>query len=102
YNANSKVLEIVAYLMEILDMEKGGEIGARLHKIYAYILQQVLQVDVGNSIEASKSAETHLRTLRQAWARLAQQGMAVTPSQQASDAPKGGSEAAPVKRSATA
>ncbi|MDD9912142.1 MAG: flagellar export chaperone FliS [Alphaproteobacteria bacterium] len=87
-NANRRAMEIVSYLLEILDVEKGEELGQRLNKIYAYVLQKMLQVDLNNSREATEEILLHMRTLRQAWLELAQQGAQPAPQQESSSAPK--------------
>lgn len=73
HNNNRRAMEIVGYLMEILDMQQGGEIAARLFKIYNFVLRRLLEVDLKNDPRACDDVLGHLRTLRAAWAKLAQQ-----------------------------
>ena len=112
-NANSRSIEIIAYLLEILDIEKGEEIAIRLHKIYAHLLKLTLKIDFENSTEAADEIIGHLRTLHQTCKELAEQGTKPTPQQESASAnPKGKSgpygtssdegELLPVRRSATA
>jgi flagellar protein FliS len=86
HNANSRAIEVVCYLLEILDEEKGGELAARLKRIYAYALRRLMEVDSKNSKEAAEDVITHLKMLRDAWQELAEQG--VEPAQPQETTPK--------------
>jgi flagellar protein FliS len=86
HNANSRAMEIVCYLLEILDEEKGGELATRLKRIYGYALQRLIEVDTKNSKDAAEDVVTHLKMLRDAWQELSEQG--VEPSQPQETSPK--------------
>lgn len=72
YNSNRRALEIVSYLLEILDMEKGGEVAQRLQRIYSFLIKKIMEVDFKNSAEACEEIMGHLRILRSGWNGVAQ------------------------------
>lgn len=71
--ANRRAMEIVAYLLEILDVTNGGEVAGRLFRIYGFMMRKLLDVDLRNDPRACDEVLEHLRTLRVSWAKLAQQ-----------------------------
>lgn len=107
HNANRRAMEIVSYLLEILDVDKGGEVAARLNRIYSHLLKRFLDVDFSNSIGVCDEILDHLRTLRASWDQLAKQGVssAQAPQQAPSAAapqPSGGQVVASPVTAATA
>lgn len=70
YDNALKARNIVVHLQETLDMEKGGDIATNLNNIYTYLLRQFPEVDK-NSIEAVDEILSHLKTLRESWAKIA-------------------------------
>lgn len=74
HNANRRAMEIISYLLEILDTKQGGEVAERLQRIYAHLLRRFLDVDFKNSTEVCDEILEHLRTLRASWDQLAKQG----------------------------
>lgn len=74
FNANQRAVQIVGYLLEILDADKGGEVGARLERIYTFILKKLLEVDFKNDVKVCDEVLEHLRLLRAGWQQLAEQG----------------------------
>jgi flagellar protein FliS len=101
YNANQRAISIVGYLLEILDAEKGGEVGARLQRIYTFLLKKLLEIDFKNDVAVCDEVVEHLRILRASWHQIATQG--VGPAVQAAPAPSGaGDVEMPVRRSAVA
>ena len=78
-NANQRAMEIIAYLLQILDIEKGEEIAARLHRIYAHVFQLLMKIDIENSTAAADEAVEHLKMLRTAWKELAEKGLQPDP-----------------------
>lgn len=106
YNANQRAIQIVGYLLEILDADKGGEVGARLQRIYAFILKKLMDVDFRNDVNICDEVLEHLRILRASWHQIATQGPAAA-AQQAQQgtvvsAPASPDPAAPLRRSAVA
>lgn len=84
HNANRRAMEIVSYLLEILDTRQGGEVAERLQRIYSHLLQRLLDVDFSNNPAVCDEVLEHLRTLRASWDQLARQGSAAAPAQSAS------------------
>jgi len=72
YNNNKRAGDIIAYLLETLDMEKGGSVAESLAKTYYYMLRKLMAVDMDNSIEAIDDVMGHLRVLRASWEKIAQ------------------------------
>lgn len=67
---NKKAADIIAYLMDTLDMEQGGEIAERLRRIYSYMLRRLVEVDIKNSVEPLDDVIGQLRQLRASWEKL--------------------------------
>ncbi len=103
--ANQRSMEIVSYLMSILDTEKGGEVGVRLMRIYGFLLTKMLDIDIKNDAAAADAVIEHLSILRQSWHQLDKQQLEVSPAQEAAAAKKNPAEPKtpqPARRSATA
>lgn len=73
HNANKRAMEIVSYLMDILDLEKGGDVALRLQQIYSFLLRRLLEVDFRNDPRVCDEVITHLRTLRASWEKIGKQ-----------------------------
>lgn len=74
HNANRKAMEIVAYMQEVLDVEKGGDVAKRLSVIYSFLLRRLMAVDFKNDARICDEVINHLRILRASWAQIAQGG----------------------------
>lgn len=74
FNNNKRAGDIIMYLFETLDMEKGGEIAVNLSRIYQYMLNRLIQVDLKNDTEVIDEVVGQLRTLREPWAKIASGG----------------------------
>lgn len=99
---NKKAADIISYLMETLDMEKGGEIAENLRRIYFYMLRRLVEVDVKNSVEPIDDVIGQLKGLRASWEKLARGDVDDKTTEEAAPG-KGQDEAdAPKKISATA
>src|SRR5262245_58646214 len=61
HNSNRRAMEIVGYLLEILDVEKGGEVAQRLQRIYSFILKRLMDVDFRNDPVVCDEVIEHLR-----------------------------------------
>jgi flagellar protein FliS len=70
HNANKRAMEVVSYLMDILDMEKGGDVARRLQVVYAFLLRRLLEVDFRNDPRICDEVVGHLRVLRASWDQL--------------------------------
>lgn len=75
HNANRRAMEILGYLMDILDLEKGGDVAKRLYVIYTQLIRKLMDVDFRNDGAICDEVADHLRILRQSWATLAEQGV---------------------------
>jgi len=52
FNNNKRASDIIFYLQDTVDMEKGGEIAQNLYRIYGYMLRRLIDVDMKNDQEA--------------------------------------------------
>lgn len=109
YNNNKRASDIIAYLMDILDVEKGGDVGQRLMLIYNHCLRRLLDVDMHNDKQAAEEVISHLRALRQSWVEIGQSERGKSARPKGGNEPKKSSadseskdEDVPVKRSAIA
>ncbi|PIZ29682.1 MAG: flagellar export chaperone FliS, partial [Alphaproteobacteria bacterium CG_4_10_14_0_8_um_filter_53_9] len=91
HNANRRAMEIVNYLLDILDIEKGGDVAKRLYLIYTGLIRKLMDVDFKNDPRVCDDVIENLRTLRTSWAELA-----ATPEGQGNAAPHAGTPAARV------
>lgn len=71
-NANQKAKEIIGHLADTLDMAKGGDIARSLDRLYKHMLVRLMDVDFKNDVTAADEVISHLRPLRESWAKLAQ------------------------------
>lgn len=79
HNANRRVIEIVSYLIEILDVDKGGEVGSQLQRIYTFLLRRLMDVDFKNDPQICDEILEHLRILRSSWDQLAKNNVVLSP-----------------------
>lgn len=70
HNYNKRAMEVVSYLLDILDHEKGGEVAKRLQLIYAFLLRRLLEVDFRNDPRVCDEVAEHLRILRASWQKI--------------------------------
>ncbi len=71
YNNNKRAGDILAYLLSTLDAEKGGEIAGNLERLYNYMLQRLMMVDMKNDPQAAEEVINRLRELRESWVKIA-------------------------------
>ena len=74
WRANAKATEIICHLWETLDMERGGEIAARLDSLYGLIVRRLSKVDLENDPQAAHDVIALLEPLQAAWRQLAEPG----------------------------
>ena len=72
HNANKRAMEIVSYMLDILDIEKGCDVARRLQLIYAFLLRRLLEVDFRNDPRICEEVAGHLRILRASWDKIGQ------------------------------
>ena len=80
HNANKRAMEIISYMLDILDLEKGGDVARRLQVIYSFLIRRLMEVDFRNDPRICDEVMVHLRTLRASWDRIGQTGSSGTES----------------------
>lgn len=65
-----KAQRIVMELMSCLDMEKGGEIAKNLLALYSYVLNELVEANVGDKIEPIDRCIKILCELRESWVEV--------------------------------
>ena len=65
-----KAQKIVMELMSCLDMEKGGEIAANLLALYSYVLNELVEANVGDKAEPVDRCIKILCDLRESWVEV--------------------------------
>ena len=65
--AIGKAHDIINELLNTLDFEAGGNIARDLERLYNFIIEQLVQANVENSIEKLQSIQRILETLLGAW-----------------------------------
>lgn len=71
FNYNQRAGNIISHLLDTLDHEKGGEVAARLARIYQFILVRQMDIDLKNDPTAVDEIIGHLRQLRSSWEAIA-------------------------------
>lgn len=104
HDANRRCMEIMAYLIDMVNPETGGEPAKRLFGIYSGLLKRMLQVDFENKAEICDELVANLRTLRAAMAQAlnAQQVAAKPAGSTVVAAPPAEGSAQPARRNAVA
>lgn len=62
-----KVHDIVNELMNTLDHNVGGQISKDLERLYAFMIEQLMQANIENSKEKVLSVQKNLETLLEGW-----------------------------------
>jgi flagellar protein FliS len=103
-NANRRAMEIVAYLLDMVNPETGGAAGKALFGIYSSMLRRMLQVDFDNSVVVCDELIANLRNLRTGMAQGLAQQQGVKPQAATVVAAPGSTDAVPegVRRNAVA
>ncbi len=65
-----KTLEILFYLKNCLNFEKGGEIARNLHEIYSILINELFKVKINNDIEILKKSIETLEILKKGWENI--------------------------------
>jgi flagellar protein FliS len=68
--ALSRCVAIVAELRSSLDMERGGEIAANLHRLYDFAIERLLEANLRSSPGPLDEALRVLEILAEAWAEM--------------------------------
>ncbi len=75
-----RAMAIVSELSTVLDFERGGTIAMSLHRLYEYMMAEMLQANVRNNARHLEGPLRCLTTLREAWQGVAQQEAAARSS----------------------
>ncbi|MBC8066661.1 MAG: flagellar export chaperone FliS [Chlorobia bacterium] len=67
-----KAQKIVMELMSCLDMEQGGEIATNLLALYTYVLNELVEANIGDKPEPIDRCIKILCDLRQSWVEVEQ------------------------------
>lgn len=65
--ALTKAIDILVYLEAILDLEKGGEIAAKLKEIYGILIDELVKFNFTNDLKVIHDSIEILKDLRNAW-----------------------------------
>ena len=66
-NAVQKAMDIIDYLREILDFDKGGEIAVQLDNIYNFMVRHILKSDRERNVDGFQQVIKMLEELKSAW-----------------------------------
>ena len=66
-----RAISIVGELNSVLDFERGGEIALSLHRLYEYILTELVTANARNSASHLDGPLRCLTTLREGWQEVA-------------------------------
>lgn len=69
--AISKCLQILGGLDSALDMDKGGELAANLHRLYDYCGRKLFEISVSNNVEGFAEVRKILQELKEGWEAMA-------------------------------
>ena len=70
WRANKRATEIVTHMWTTLDCERGGEIAAKLHRLFGYLLRRMPDIDIKNDRNTATEIIQLLQPLRDAWRDL--------------------------------
>ncbi len=87
WKANAKATEIICQLWETLDMERGGEIAARLDPLYNLMVRRLSKVDLENDPQAARDVIALLEPLQAAWRQIAESGRTAADGEASAAAP---------------
>lgn len=68
-----RAISIIGELNSVLDFEQGGEIARSLHRLYEYMLNELLTANVRNDARRLDGPLRCLTTLREGWREIAVQ-----------------------------
>lgn len=71
-----RAISIIGELNSVLDFERGGDIAHSLHRIYEYILAELLAANARNNAHHLDGPLRCLTTLREGWREVAAQQQA--------------------------
>lgn len=68
-----RAISIIGELNSVLDFEQGGEIARSLHRLYEYMLSELVAANVRNDARRLDGPHRCLTTLREGWREIAAQ-----------------------------
>lgn len=71
-----RAISIVGELNSVLDFERGGEIARSLHRLYEYVLTELVTANARNHTQHLEGPLRSLTTLREGWREVAAQQQA--------------------------
>ena len=79
----TKTLDIVHYLTNTLDREKGGEIASNLERLYDFVRDTLAEANIYSDTNRIQTAMGILQTLLEGWQAIATPSSSDTPSAEA-------------------
>ena len=71
--SSMKSLSIIGELNSVLDFEQGGEIARSLHRLYEYMLGELVTANARNEAHRLNGPLRCMTTLREGWREIAAQ-----------------------------
>ncbi len=68
-----RAISIIGELNSVLDFEQGGEIARSLHRLYEYMLSELVMANARNDMRRLNGPHRCLTTLREGWREIAAQ-----------------------------
>lgn len=68
-----RAISIIGELNSVLDFEQGGEIARSLHRLYEYMLNELVMANARNDVRRLDGPHRCLSTLREGWREVAAQ-----------------------------
>ncbi len=68
-----RAISIIGELNSVLDFERGGEIAHSLHRLYEYMLNELVAANARNKVHHLEGPLRCLTTLREGWREVASQ-----------------------------
>jgi flagellar protein FliS len=70
----NKVMAIISELQGSLNMDSGGEVSVRLDGLYTYMINRLFDANLNNDPEILSEVIKHLRSLKDAWKTISDNG----------------------------
>jgi flagellar secretion chaperone FliS len=68
-----RAISIIGELNSVLDFDQGGEIARSLHRLYEYMLSELVMANARNDVRRLDGPHRCLTTLREGWREIAVQ-----------------------------
>lgn len=94
WTANNRAGEIINHLWLTLDTDNGGEIAENLDRLYQFMMNHLMGVDMRNDPQPARDVIALLEPLGVSWRELARRGERVPVTSQVGMAPAAASAAA--------